>query len=266
MRDGVDKMSALIHFENSQNFSSFEMNVVLEQILESRIFKPAHRMCRLLRYLIEQTQTDMPRNMSEYAIALDVFDRNPSNYYPGEDPVVRVQMGRLRKRLSSYYALMPEQPSIRISIPVGQYKPLIERCIAHSTCTRKPTETTMPALLTILPLHYISDDFLGRALTKSINERFSLEMSSLFSSTLSFYPSGSDQVETMPRMSGSRTLLEGSTCLQGHNLRFSVRLVDEISNAILYTKQGSLPANANLSQQTQVVREICEQVRRFMED
>jgi TolB-like protein len=257
-------MRALTNFESSQHFSPFEMNVVLEQILESRIFKQAHRMCRLLRYLIEQAQTEAHRNMSEYAIALDVFDRNPSNYYPGEDPVVRVQMGRLRKRLSSYYALLPEQPAIRISIPVGQYRPLIERRAALPDL--QLNKATMPPLLTILPLYCTSDDFAGRALTKSINEQFSLLASCSFGCALSFFPSGSDQVATSPSMSNARIIFEGSTRLQGQNLQLSIRLVDEKSNAIIYTTQCSLSAQADLYQQAQLVRQICEQVSRCIEE
>jgi hypothetical protein len=89
-------------------------------------------MCRLLRYLIESSLSNSGRQMSEYAIALDVFDRNPSTYYPGEDPVVRVQMGRLRKRLVSYYAVSPKDSPVIVSIPLGHYEPVIERRVQES--------------------------------------------------------------------------------------------------------------------------------------
>lgn len=58
-------------------------------------------MSRLLAYLVERAITDCARDTSEYAIGIGVFDRDPLHYSPGEDPVVRVQVGRLRTKLKT---------------------------------------------------------------------------------------------------------------------------------------------------------------------
>lgn len=108
--------------------SSAEVQDALEQMLCSDVFIRARRMCRLLRYLVEQALAGKRRNTSEIAIGLEVFDRDPAEYYPAIDPVVRVQVGRLRERLQQYYARCPGQVSVQFSIPVGSYWPVFKRC------------------------------------------------------------------------------------------------------------------------------------------
>ena len=100
-----------------------EIECALEQILRSHVFSRARRMCRLLRYLVEQGIAGAKRNTCEYAIGLDVFDREPAEYYPGNDPVVRIQVGRLRQRLAEFYACFPNQVQVHLSIPLGTYWP-----------------------------------------------------------------------------------------------------------------------------------------------
>ncbi len=110
----------------STNLSHEEIRLALDQILRSNVFSRARRMCRLLRYLVEQGIAGSRRNTCEYAIALDVFDRDPADYYPASDPVVRIQVGRLRQRLAQFYACYPNQVKVNFSIPVGTYWPVFK--------------------------------------------------------------------------------------------------------------------------------------------
>lgn len=121
----LDRM--VVHSRASTtNLSQEEVRLALEQILRSNVFSRARRMCRLLRYLVEQGIAGSRRNTCEYAIALDVFDRDPANYYPANDPVVRIQVGRLRQRLAQFYACYPNQVNVNFSIPVGTYWPVFK--------------------------------------------------------------------------------------------------------------------------------------------
>ncbi len=122
----LDRMVVHSH-SSSTNLSHEEIHLALEQILRSNVFFRARRMCRLLRYLVEQGIAGSRRNTCEYAIALEVFDRNPADYYPASDPVVRIQVGRLRQRLAQFYACYPNQVKVNFSIPVGTYWPVFKR-------------------------------------------------------------------------------------------------------------------------------------------
>src|SRR4051812_48017839 len=85
-----------------------------EEILESNAFTKAHRMRRLFRFLVEQAVAGENRNTNEHTIGIEVFDREASAYMPGEDPIVRVQIGRLRQRLNAYYAANKPRGGIEI--------------------------------------------------------------------------------------------------------------------------------------------------------
>lgn len=239
--------------------SPFEITTALEQILSSDLFNRAHRMCRLLRYLIESSLSSNGRQMSEYAIGLDVFDRNPSTYYPGEDPIVRVQMGRLRKRLMSYYAVTHEDSSVIVSIPLGHYEPVIERR-SHPSDSKVNAQQCQ---LSVFPLHYISDDFFGRSLTKDINEQLSQQFQRVFGAALIPYTASLD-AKNLNGECTNRYFLEGSTFLHAQGLRINTRLIDQKSHAIMYTAQFDMGANANANAQTEMAEKICEAVQYFI--
>jgi len=76
----------------------------VRQMLGSPLFARAPRMCHLLSFLVDKKLTGKEREITEYAIGLDVFRRDARLYGTLIDPVVRVQVGRLRGRLAAYYA------------------------------------------------------------------------------------------------------------------------------------------------------------------
>ena len=93
----------------------------LERILRSRIFASSHRSQRFLRYVVERSIGDGSEPIKEYAIALDVFERDAS-YDPLIDATVRVEAGRLRSRLREYYADEGKHDPLVIDIPKGSYR------------------------------------------------------------------------------------------------------------------------------------------------
>jgi flagellar biosynthesis GTPase FlhF len=61
---------------------------------------PGHQ--RLLHYLVAKRLAGDEAALRETAIALDVFRRDPATYDPQVDPIVRVNIGRLRERLTAH--------------------------------------------------------------------------------------------------------------------------------------------------------------------
>lgn len=72
----------------------------------------------------------MEASISEYALGIEVFRRDARDYDTTTDPVVRVQMGRLRDRLAEYYATAGNCGGLRIAIPAGTYVPELTPCEA----------------------------------------------------------------------------------------------------------------------------------------
>ena len=79
-----------------------QIRAELSRILESKVFRSAHRSQRFLKYLVENALAEPPVVAKEYAIAIDVFDRDPT-YDPSIDASVRVEASRLRSRLREYF-------------------------------------------------------------------------------------------------------------------------------------------------------------------
>jgi hypothetical protein len=104
-----------------------EVRAELDRLLSSQVFAKSRRASRLLRFVVEKTIAGTARSLNEYAIGLEVFDRNAADYNPGDDPIVRVQVGRLREKLHHYYSSGADSSNIRFEIPVGTYVPIFRR-------------------------------------------------------------------------------------------------------------------------------------------
>ncbi len=94
----------------------------LKRILESRLFKNAGRCKQFLEFVVLHSLSENPEHLKERTIGVEVFHRDPA-YSTGEDPVVRVQAGEVRRRLEQYYQEAPHSPAVRILLPVGSYSP-----------------------------------------------------------------------------------------------------------------------------------------------
>jgi TolB-like protein len=90
------------------------------RILASKGFTAAGRLSRLLRHVVDKTIAGEADQLKEYAVGVEVFDRDAS-YDPRLDSIVRVEAGRLRSRLDEYYNSEGAASPIRISLPRGGY-------------------------------------------------------------------------------------------------------------------------------------------------
>jgi len=100
--------------------SAPEVRAQLEKILASRCFEQAQRASRFLRYAVEQTLAGHGERLKGYTIAVEAFDRSP-DFDAQSDPLVRVEAGRLRRRLIEYYATEGQDDAVRIELPRGAY-------------------------------------------------------------------------------------------------------------------------------------------------
>lgn len=98
-----------------------EIRAELERILSSRSFEQAERHKRFLSFVVDESLAGRGDRLKGYAIAISVFDR-PEDFDPQADPLVRVEAGRLRKRLAEYYANEGSDDPVHVSIPRGTYK------------------------------------------------------------------------------------------------------------------------------------------------
>jgi adenylate cyclase len=127
--------------------SSAEVHAELERILASRCFEQAGRSSSFLRFVVEQTLAGQGERLKGYTIAVEVFGR-PPDFDAQTDPLVRVEAGRLRRRLIEYYADEGRNDPVRLELPRGSYSvvstyaapPIAETAEAAAAPAETPVE------------------------------------------------------------------------------------------------------------------------------
>ena len=95
----------------------------LGQILASADFAQSGRINAFLSFVVEETLAGRSDRLKEYTIATTVFERDES-FDPQTNTIVRVEAGRLRRRLERYYLTEGREDPVRIDLPKGTYVPL----------------------------------------------------------------------------------------------------------------------------------------------
>ena len=92
----------------------------IERLTKSHSLHSSESLCKLLRYLAEQSLDHPGIALKEYQIATEVLGR-PAGFDPQSDSTVRVQAGRLRVKLAEHYAHEGATDPIVVEIPKGSY-------------------------------------------------------------------------------------------------------------------------------------------------
>lgn len=110
----------------------------LNRILTSKFFKNSLRGRQFLEYVVRRKLEGNSDQLKERTIGAAIFNRSP-DYATGEDPVVRVQAGEVRRRLEQFYQEEPDHSGIRIELPLGSYSPVV-----HHLSSEAPATITLP--------------------------------------------------------------------------------------------------------------------------
>ena len=94
----------------------------LNRLLESQLFRNSRRYPVLLRFLVEETLEGRGDLLKERLIGVNVFER-PADYDTAADPVVRVTVAEIRKRIAQYYHDEEHDAELRIEMLPGRYAP-----------------------------------------------------------------------------------------------------------------------------------------------
>jgi hypothetical protein len=105
----------------------------VDALVKSRVLHGSESLCKLLRYLADQTLQNPGTPIKEYQIATEVFGR-PQDFDPHIDSAIRVQAGRLRLKLGEYYASEGAEDPTVVELPKGTYSLLFH----PRTLTAKP--------------------------------------------------------------------------------------------------------------------------------
>jgi hypothetical protein len=97
----------------------------VEKIVTSKTFQSAPTLQQLFRFLARRAVEAHSEEIKEYTIGVEALGRK-QDFDPKTDPIVRVQVYRLRQKLKEYYQLEGSQDPILVDIPKGHYLPRFE--------------------------------------------------------------------------------------------------------------------------------------------
>ena len=107
-----------------------QVRLQLDRVLASDMFASAARLSRFLRYVVERTLAGEGDRLKEYAIGVEVFDRD-ADYDPRTDSIVRVEAARLRTKLAEYYGGPGAADPVIIQVKKGGYAPDFEEQVVR---------------------------------------------------------------------------------------------------------------------------------------
>jgi len=113
-------MSAELHDLMADEVTLDVAREELERLLEDTRFRVTARQREILRYLADRRFAGCEESVKAYSIALDVLGR-PSGFDAANDPIVRIEISRLRAGLHAFYEAFGGDRAVSIHIPKGTY-------------------------------------------------------------------------------------------------------------------------------------------------
>ena len=100
-----------------------DIRAALDRVVASSALSKSPQLGNFLRFVVEQALAGHGSRIKAYTIAADALGRD-ANFDPQNDPIVRVEAGRLRRALGHYYANGGSNDPIVIELPRGHYVPV----------------------------------------------------------------------------------------------------------------------------------------------
>jgi TolB-like protein len=244
-------------------FGRDEVERVLALLLASPLFAKSRRMGGLLRFLVEHDLQLSNTPLTEHAIGLAVFRRDPTVYSTVDDPVVRVQVGRLRRKLNSYYTTLGQHDLMRLSLPAGSYRLAYERL--------RPKVASHPhPVLQLQPFTCITHD--GDDFTRGLCEELSCRLFESFEHSqthanhvLMKVPCSSVKTPVPERVGRGSYSLEGSVRVEPARVRASVRLIDVAQGRIRWSAQFDRSHPYGIATQEDLAESICRSLTGYFD-
>lgn len=246
------------------SISAIEMRSTCELILSSDLFINAPRMSCLLHFLVEKAISGDSRDTCEYAIGIGVFNRSAATYSTAEDPIVRVQVGRLREKLKTYYATSGAASDIEISIPLGSYLPVFRKFYGAALDDRREHA------LTIQPITCITQCENCESFTRGLHEELTYQLFRTFGKTIVIHllPAVAVSGVSFSSKINSRHevnhLLEGTVRIDSERIRVSIRLIDASLGCVAWSEQFDRNIFFAITQQEELAASICGALRHFL--
>ncbi len=247
--------------DNISSWSEQEEGAIRDQlsaVLDSVLFAYAERLGRFLRFVVDETLDGRADRLNQYAIAVDVFDRDES-FDPAIDAIVRVEAGRLRSKLLEYYDELGRDDPIRIELPKRSYVATFRRRSGSDSPRSTADAEVDPEILSgdglvrtsglsepiiaVLPFVNMSPDPEQEYFADGVTEDLITDLSRLpgiavISRHSTFtYKDTAVTVQQVCEELGSNLVLEGSVRKVGDKVRITAQLIEGSSGQHLWAQR-----------------------------
>ena len=124
MKNATAEINSLAPQGASEALSPSEIRRALAAILQSPPFRSSPQIQKVLKFLVLETLGGGGDSLKERVIGASLFDR-PPDYDTSADPIVRLRVAEVRKRLALYYQVARDE-TVLISIPTGSFNAVFE--------------------------------------------------------------------------------------------------------------------------------------------
>ncbi len=260
-----------------------DVHTHLDKLLKSKEFFRSERLCRFLRFVVDETLEGRESDLKEYSVGVAVFGKDET-YNPSIDPIVRVEARRLRTKLKRYYKSEGREDLIVIDLKKGGYVPaFLTREIPEARSVRvpgsrkalprrDPIEATDSPSVAVLPFSNLSSDpevelFCDGLTEEILNGLVSIKDLRVAPRTSSFALKGKDyDLRQVTAELGVRQALEGSVRKAGNKVRVSIRLVDIAKSDSIWSGQYDHELLDVLSIQDEITCQVVAAVQRAKGD
>ena len=239
----------------------------LNRVLASKTFRQADRLKRFLSFVVNETIAGRADNLKEFAVGVEVFDRDPS-FDPRSDPIVRVQARRLRAQLERYYGEEAGQDDLIIEVPKGAYAVVFKP--AKPVAAVPPKRSATPLLVShntvlALPFSDLSSDADLRHFCAGLDEEIVNALTKM--DAVRLVVSGGvaanrgewDLQEAAIRFNAA-IVIRGSVRRSGAVVRISINLIDTVSGCYLWSTSLDRGLDDIFSAQEEVARIVGERL------
>lgn len=240
-----------------------------KKICSSNEFSSKKKLCKLFNFIIDKAIDGDEGSLKGYFIGLEIFNR-PKDFRPEDDPIVRIQVGRLRRSLELYYLKEGTNNEIRIIIPKGANIPFfiplkLEESGNQINVSSHPTPS-LPKLTTIavLPFKNLTGDSEKNYFAVGFTEEFLIELTHyedfqiiapIFDSDKQNNISNSKNILETVR---AHFVIEGSVRMKNEKVKISIKLIDTYTQEHIWGEQYQRDLSSH--DLVDLQESICQQV------
>jgi len=120
---GLDQIEmTVLQKSEIQSYDPIQIRSCLSDVLNSKQFAESQRLQDFLSYIVEEKLAGREDRIKGKTIAEDLYGRKFKNGSM-KVTIVRVDAGRLRRKLDAYYANSDQYDIYKFSVPIGSYQP-----------------------------------------------------------------------------------------------------------------------------------------------